>query len=41
VFPPTAEQKAATQAIKDLLEETHLLAVPDERAVVEAEAPAA
>ena len=38
VFPPNKEQEAAIQAIKDLLVETHVLAVPDERAAVEAAA---
>lgn len=36
VFPPNAEQLAAIEALKNLVVEDHLLAVPDEQAAIEA-----
>eukprot|EP00969_Alexandrium_andersonii_P175033 7741260-Alexandrium_andersonii.AAC.1 len=37
-FPPTQEQRAAIDALKDLLVESHKLAVPDEEAAIRAAA---
>ena len=37
-WPMSAEQKAAIEGLKDLLEEPHTLAVPDARAAIEAAA---
>ena len=36
VFPPNAEQRAAIEAMKKLVIEDHLLAVPDEQAAIKA-----
>eukprot|EP00969_Alexandrium_andersonii_P313286 13841565-Alexandrium_andersonii.AAC.1 len=37
-FPPTQEQRAAIDALKELLVESHKLAVPDEEAAIRAAA---